>query len=406
MQIPSVQITHSSVAGSVPDAADLEIGALAVNVTDDVMYTKDYTGTIKLIRGETGNSTIASAATLDLSTTGAGVVDVTGTTTVTAITLPAGHTKTLRFAGALTLTNGASLVLLGGANVTTAAGDFAVMRGFASGVVRCMSYSFASTPVADIAALTHAATSKTTPVDADELPLVDSAASNVLKKLTWANLKATLKTYFDTLYGAIAGSSSIVTVGALNSGSITSGFGAIDVGTDAISGGTLKAATTMGVGAATPSVSGAGISFPVTQSASTDANTLDDYEEGTWTPTLNATSGTITANASFTKGAYTKVGRLVTLTGYVYVTSVSTPTGTFTIGGAPFATASGYEFRTAGCIYAADWKTTATTSITCFMVGASSTIYVKKFAAGVASEVAADLQADASIAFSITYMTA
>lgn len=56
-----------------------------------------------------------------------------------------------------------------------------------------------------IAPGTHAATSKATPVDADELPLVDSAASNILKKLTWANLKATLKTYFDTLY-APAGS--------------------------------------------------------------------------------------------------------------------------------------------------------------------------------------------------------
>jgi hypothetical protein len=46
-----------------------------------------------------------------------------------------------------------------------------------------------------IAPGTHAATSKATPVDADELSLVDSAASNVLKKLTWANLKATLKAY-------------------------------------------------------------------------------------------------------------------------------------------------------------------------------------------------------------------
>lgn len=51
-----------------------------------------------------------------------------------------------------------------------------------------------------IAPGTHAATSKTTPVDADELPLVDSANSNLLAKLTWANLKATLKTYLDTLY--------------------------------------------------------------------------------------------------------------------------------------------------------------------------------------------------------------
>ncbi len=56
-----------------------------------------------------------------------------------------------------------------------------------------------------IAPGTHAASSKTTPADADELPLVDSAASNVLKKLTWANLKATAKTYFDTLYVAISG---------------------------------------------------------------------------------------------------------------------------------------------------------------------------------------------------------
>lgn len=55
-----------------------------------------------------------------------------------------------------------------------------------------------------VAPATFAATSKPTPVDADSIPLVDSAASNVLKKLTWANIKATLKTYFDTLYGALS----------------------------------------------------------------------------------------------------------------------------------------------------------------------------------------------------------
>lgn len=46
--------------------------------------------------------------------------------------------------------------------------------------------------VVPLAIATHAATSKTTPVAADEVPLVDSAASNVLKKLTWANLLATI----------------------------------------------------------------------------------------------------------------------------------------------------------------------------------------------------------------------
>lgn len=51
-----------------------------------------------------------------------------------------------------------------------------------------------------IGALINSATDKPTPVDADLLGLADSAASFVLKKLTWANVKATLKTYFDTLY--------------------------------------------------------------------------------------------------------------------------------------------------------------------------------------------------------------
>lgn len=49
-----------------------------------------------------------------------------------------------------------------------------------------------------IAPGTHAATGKTTPVDADELPLVDSAASNVLKKLTFANLKAWIQSFTGT----------------------------------------------------------------------------------------------------------------------------------------------------------------------------------------------------------------
>ncbi len=46
-------------------------------------------------------------------------------------------------------------------------------------------------------------TAKTTPVDADEMNLTDSVASGIAKKVTWANVKATLKTYFDTLYQTI-----------------------------------------------------------------------------------------------------------------------------------------------------------------------------------------------------------
>ncbi|MGZ5545082.1 MAG: hypothetical protein ACXWIU_10440, partial [Limisphaerales bacterium] len=51
-------------------------------------------------------------------------------------------------------------------------------------------------------ALIASATAKTTPVDADAFAMMDSAASNATKSLTWANLKAALKTYFDTLYAS------------------------------------------------------------------------------------------------------------------------------------------------------------------------------------------------------------
>lgn len=54
-----------------------------------------------------------------------------------------------------------------------------------------------------IGALINGLASKAAPIDADYLGLMDSAASNVLKKLSWSNVKATLKTYFDTLYKAI-----------------------------------------------------------------------------------------------------------------------------------------------------------------------------------------------------------
>ena len=73
--------------------------------------------------------------------------------------------------------------------------------------------------------------------------------------------------------------------------------------------GTGKYGTTVSVGAATPSASGAGITFPATQSASTDVNTLDDYKEGSWTPVANVINF-----AAGTTGKYTKIGNLVTLT--------------------------------------------------------------------------------------------
>lgn len=86
------------------------------------------------------SANIASAATTILNAAGGDYVHITGTTGITAITLAQGHERTVVFDGALTLTNGASLILPGAANITTAAGDTAIFRGEAAGVVRCITF--------------------------------------------------------------------------------------------------------------------------------------------------------------------------------------------------------------------------------------------------------------------------
>ena len=66
---------------------------------------------------------------------------------------------------------------------------------------------------------------------------------------------------------------------------------------------------TAGVG--TLALRGGQVGFPATQVASTDVNTLDDYQEGSWTPTIGASITFVGANTS--SFLYTKIGRQVTL---------------------------------------------------------------------------------------------
>lgn len=88
---------------------------------------------------------------------------------------------------------------------------------------------------------------------------------------------------------------------------------------------------------------GVGISFPATQSASNDANCLDDYEEGTWTPTItfNGNSVGITYNTTFTGATYTKIGNRVCISGYVLLTNKGSSSGDASISNLPFTSQVG-----------------------------------------------------------------
>ena len=87
------------------------------------------------------------------------------------------------------------------------------------------------------------------------------------------------------------------------------------------------------------SSNGAGIAFPATQNASSDANTLDDYEEGTWSPGVTG-SGTAGTPSGSSSGYYVKVGRIVIAT-FDCQKSLSGGTGNLYMTGLPFAAGGG-----------------------------------------------------------------
>jgi hypothetical protein len=90
------------------------------------------------------------------------------------------------------------------------------------------------------------------------------------------------------------------------------------------------------------------IKFPATQVPSADANTLDDYEEGTWTPVITSATGSITSY-TVTSATYTKIGRSVTVNLYFTITNNGTGGTRIDINNSlPFATQGNNPFAGAG----------------------------------------------------------
>lgn len=101
---------------------------------------------------------------------------------------------------------------------------------------------------------------------------------------------------------------------------------------------------------------GGNITFPATQAASADANTLDDYEEGTWTPGLTfATPGNLSVTYSRQVGEYTKIGRVVFAWFDVRTSAFThtTASGDYHLTGLPFEvkTVTNLNFRGGGVVW-------------------------------------------------------
>ena len=136
----TLPIVNGGTGATIAAGARTALGAAASGANSDITSLTGITGLINEAQG----SNIASASTINLTTATGNYVHVTGTTTITAITLAQGAERTIVFDGVLTFTHGASLILPSSANITTAAGDTAKVRGEAAGVVRCVGYTRAN----------------------------------------------------------------------------------------------------------------------------------------------------------------------------------------------------------------------------------------------------------------------
>ncbi len=134
------------------------------------------------------------------------------------------------------------------------------------------------------------------------------------------------------------------------------------------------------------------VAFPASQSASANANTLDDYEEGTWTPVIAALSTQSPSGQSYSHqvGVYTKIGRMVHVSCKVDLTAKGTLSGFLILNGLPFTVGSSTGNRGGGSC--PQWGSTATSLVFCSVYPSEGTGFGYIRGAGSATATLAGLQ--------------
>lgn len=267
-------------------------------------------GTLGVANGGTGATTLT------------GYVKGSGTSALTASATVPGADVSGNIAGNAANVTGTVAVANGGTGSTTAGGARTSLGVAIGSDVQAYSANLGAYAGAD------------TP-SAFTLGIVDSADAAAWRSAIGAGTSSTTGTV--TSVNASGGTTGLSFSGGpiTSSGTLTLGGtlavanGGTGVTTSTGTSSTVRATqpqftNTIGVGAAA-SGSGSGVSFPASQSASSDANTLDDYEEGTWTPTVTTTSGSLTSYTA--SGHYTKIGRQVYATVEANITNNGTGAG-------------------------------------------------------------------------------
>jgi len=148
-----------------------------------------------------------------------------------------------------------------------------------------------------------------------------------------------------------------------------------------------------------------GINFTANSAAAgKTSQLLNWYEEGTWTPTLTpSTSGSITLTSPTNSMRYTRVGRLVTLTGLIDVASVSSPVGDLRLTGIPFNV--GGSGAGSVSVYGLGTTSTATAYQVLVDSGNTTTVFIRGYnAGGQVATVANNVQSGSGFYLTIQYI--
>jgi hypothetical protein len=147
------------------------------------------------------------------------------------------------------------------------------------------------------------------------------------------------------------------------------------------------------------------IKFPATQNASSDANTLDDYEEGTFTPTISGSTSAGAGSYDVQQGTYTKIGNLVTLNARM-AWSAHTGTGNLEFTNYPFTSINTTNYRASGTFGAFSNVALTANNVALFlMVPNENKSIVSQYPVGGGAPSNVPMDTAGSVHFAITYQT-
>lgn len=432
----------SSTPASIPSASNLTNSAtgseIAINIADKNLFFKDSGGTVNTVpirqsstssngwlsstdwntfnNKSNTNGTVTSVAALTIGTAGTDLSSTVANGTTTPVITLNVPTASAANRGALsaadwTTFNSKQTALVSGTSIKTVGG----VSLLGSGDVGTIGVGYGGTGITSYAVGDLIYASATTTLS----KLADVATGNALISggvgvaPSWG--KIGLTTHISgTLAvgngGTGASSASITAFNNITGYTASGATGTTSTNLVFSTSPTLttpKATTTIGVGNATPSASGAGVSFPATQSTSTDVNTLDDYEEGTWTPTVLGSTTAGTTTYTLQSGTYTKVGNMVYCQALISWSAV-TGTGNLRFGGLPFTSNTTTTANHSVYFGVVDSMTTLSSLniLTGVLPANSSTITAYQTPAGGGSFADIAIDGAAFVCYGVTYRTA